>query len=231
MVVRHLAHQHRPLVRDGRRRRRPVGLRPDRRRHPLPQLLRRDARGQLRGRRSDHLAGHLRPAADHQRGPVLLHAVRRRSDDAGPPVQRPAARLAHRRQRRRRAGADRQRLPGDQPRSLPDEALRRLAAARRRPDEQGVRLGPHGPVRRRDRAGALRTTARSGRRRGRVASSSPATRTIRRAPSPSTGSTRRRRRGASSAGSRSIRSTPTTPTCPTRATTPTRRRRPATSST
>ena len=49
---------------------------------PLPQLLRRDAGGELPRQRPDDVAGDLRPAPGHRRGAVVLHAVHRRPSDA-----------------------------------------------------------------------------------------------------------------------------------------------------
>ena len=106
---------------------------------PLPQLLRRHARGELPRDRSEHLDRHLRPAPGHGRGSLVLHPVHRRSEGPGPAVHGAGARVANRRQRRQRAGADCERMPGLQPRSVPGQPVRRLGAARREPDLLRVR--------------------------------------------------------------------------------------------
>lgn len=72
---RHLrVHRLTDLGRVGRGRRRSVGLRQGRSDDPLPQLLRRHARGELPQQRLQGVAGHLRPAPDDGRAALVLRA-------------------------------------------------------------------------------------------------------------------------------------------------------------
>ena len=146
-------HRQPGVVRERRRRRRPVGLQlrqPDR---ALPQLLRRHAGGQLPRQRPDDVAGHLRPAAGVGRGPLVLRAVHLRPEGRRAPVHGPRARLASGEQRRRRErSVAAVPLPGARPRPRP---VRQLAGHRPEPDRR-LRRRARGPVRGRHGARADR---------------------------------------------------------------------------